>query len=104
VSNKGCIQNYTIDDLLKREGVEFPNHIKLDVDGIELRILQGGEETLGDERVRSVMCEVTEGDGQETDLIVECLAKKGFGVPVTCHPPYFDEYHYAPMVNYLFKK
>lgn len=101
---KSCIQSYTIDDLLNHEGVGFPNHIKLDVDGIELKILRGGEGTLGNERVRSVMCEVTEGDGQETDLIVEYLANQGFGAPVTRHPPYFDEYHYAPMFNYLFEK
>lgn len=101
---KTCIQSYTIDDLLNHGGLEIPNHIKLDVDGIELRILLGGEGTLGHERVRSVMCEVTEGDGQETDLIVEFLAKQGFGAPVTRHPPYFDDYYYAPVFNYLFKK
>lgn len=101
---KSGIQSYTIDEVLKNEGVEFPNHIKLDVDGIELRILRGGERTLGDERVRSVMCEVNEDDGHETGLIVEYLANQGFGAPVTRHPPYFDKYHYAPWFNYLFKK
>ena len=101
---KACAQSYTIDDLLNHEGVQFPNHIKLDVDGIKLRIQRGGERTLGDERLRSVMCEVTEGVGQETDLMVVYLANMGFGTLVTRHPPYFEESHYAPTFDYRFEK
>lgn len=99
-----CVQAYQIDELVKHPGVEFPNHIKLDVDGIERLILEGGADTLSDRRVRSIMCEVNEGDGHETDIIVEFLASKGFGPPLTRHPPYYDQSHYAPWFNYLFIK
>lgn len=99
-----CVQTYKIDELVKYPGVEFPNHIKLDVDGIERLILEGGGDTLQDKRVRSLMCEVDENDSQETRRIVEFLSARGFGLPVTRHPPYFDQSHYAPWFNYLFIK
>lgn len=98
-----CVQAYKIDDLVKHSGVEFPNHVKIDVDGIERLILEGGRDALKDKRVRSLMCEVTEGHS-ETGLIVDFIRQQGFGVPVTRHAPYYDDYHYAPTFNYLFIK
>jgi len=98
-----CVQSYNIDELVKYSGVEFPNHIKLDVDGIEKLILEGGRNTLMDSRVRSLMCEVTEG-APETEYIVDLIKQLGFNEPVTRHAPYYDENHYAPMFNYLFYK
>jgi len=98
-----CVQVYRIDDLAKHQGVAFPNHIKIDVDGIERLILEGGLDTIKDRRVRSLMCEVTEGH-PETKLIVDFIQQQGFSAPVTRHAPYYDEYHYAPSFNYLFIK
>lgn len=98
-----CVQAYKIDELVKHPGVEFPNYIKLDVDGIERLILEGGRDSLKDKRVRSLMCEVTEGHS-ETGLIVDFIRQQGFSAPVTRHAPYYDEYHYAPTFNYLFTR
>lgn len=99
-----CTQAYRIDELVKYPSVEFPNHIKLDVDGIERLILEGSGDTLKDKRVLSLMCEVNENDSQETRGIVEFLSAQGFSLPVTRHPPHFDQNHYAPWFNYLFIK
>ena len=103
LGSTACAQAYSIDQLASHPKIQFPNHIKLDVDGIERQILMGGEKTLGDERVRSVLCEIDEREPR-TSLIVEFLAEQGFGAPVTRHPPYFDEAYYAPMFNYVFTK
>lgn len=102
-SKTACVQSYSIDELVMCPGVEFPNHIKLDVDGIEKLILEGGKNTLGDKRVQSLMCEVTEGD-PDTGYIVDFIKQQGFNDPITRHAPYYDDYHYAPMFNYLFTK
>jgi FkbM family methyltransferase len=50
------VETYTIDTLAKRLGV--PNHIKIDVDGHEWRILQGAAGTLALPEVKSVLVEV----------------------------------------------
>jgi FkbM family methyltransferase len=99
----GCaLQTYRIDDLVAMDIVKFPQHIKLDVDGIERLILEGAEHTLADQRLKSVLCEVDESNLAEIDAILKLMASKGFSVPIKRHAPYYDEYHYAPMFNYLF--
>jgi len=50
------VETYKIDTLAGRLGV--PNHIKIDVDGHEWRILQGAAVTLGNPEVKSVLVEV----------------------------------------------
>ncbi len=48
----------SIDDLVGRFSAAFPEHIKIDVDSIEERIILGGRSTLCDPRVRSVLVEI----------------------------------------------
>jgi FkbM family methyltransferase len=48
----------SIDDLTGRLGAAFPNHLKIDVDGLEPAIIRGGRRTLADERVKSVLIEL----------------------------------------------
>ena len=96
-----AVHTQSIDALAAEPGVAFPTHLKIDVDGIERVILEGGMRTLHDRRVRSVLCEVTEGE-PETPKIVDLMRRFGFREPVTRHAPYYDRYHYSPSFNYLF--
>ena len=48
----------SLDDLVGRFALPFPNHIKIDVDGIEDRIIYGAERVLGDSRLTSALVEV----------------------------------------------
>jgi len=48
----------SLDDLVGQFGLPFPNHIKIDVDGIEEEIVAGAERTLDDVRLKSVLIEV----------------------------------------------
>ena len=48
----------TLDDLIERYGLPAPHHIKIDVDGLEDKIVAGGQRTLQDRRVRSVLLEL----------------------------------------------
>jgi FkbM family methyltransferase len=47
----------TLDNVLRDTDSRTPNHIKIDVDGIELQVLEGMEETLSSKDVKSVLCE-----------------------------------------------
>ena len=67
------VETYKIDTLAARLGV--PNHIKIDVDGHEWRILQGGLETLANVDVKSVLVEVN-GHHDEIETFMVGL---GFG-------------------------
>jgi FkbM family methyltransferase len=52
-----CI-GYSVDDFVRTYKVPFPNHIKIDVDGIEARIIAGAKMTLQDLRLKSVLVEI----------------------------------------------
>jgi FkbM family methyltransferase len=70
---------FTIDDLVSRFHFPVPNHLKLDVDGIELDILQGARETLNDPRVRSLLVEMCHKRG-DVGIITQLLEGHGFRV------------------------
>ena len=48
----------SLDDLVGTFSLPFPNHIKIDVDGIEDLIVQGARNTMADPRLQSVLIEV----------------------------------------------
>lgn len=51
---------FSLDDLIKKFGFPRPNHIKIDVDGNELKILHGLRETLQQPELKSILVEVDE--------------------------------------------
>jgi FkbM family methyltransferase len=50
----------TVDELHSRFGLPFPTHVKIDVDGLEARVVTGAFETLGDARLKSLLIEIQE--------------------------------------------
>ena len=68
----------TIDNLSFMEGMKFPNHIKIDVDGLEWLIVQHMEKTMEktmeDQRLKTIVVEVNEG----RDLTLHLIDAYGF--------------------------
>ena len=98
------LQLYALDDLVQAGTISAPNHIKLDVDGVECEILEGMVETLRMPTTLSVMVEVDESDLGKSERILKLMKDAGFGDPIRRHAPYFDEYYYLPTINYLFER
>ena len=73
------VLGYRLDDFIQQFELPAPNHVKIDVDGIEFQILQGMEQALSGGTVRSVMVEVNEGRGDAPDII-GYLTGKGFSL------------------------
>ena len=68
----------SLDDLVLRFGFCRPTHLKIDVDGNEPEIIQGGVQgVLQDPRCRSVLIEIQRGDPKH-ERIVEVLQGLGF--------------------------
>ena len=53
--------SYRLDDLIELFHLPYPQHIKIDVDGIEFSVLKGSQKTLGNSACRSLMLEINEG-------------------------------------------
>lgn len=74
---KMSVLAYKIDDFIPQFQVSIPNHLKIDVDGIEFEILQGATETLQNLQVKSVILELEEGRG-DANAVVDFLAERKF--------------------------
>ncbi len=66
-----------IDDLLKTSSLPFPNHLKIDIDGSELKVLKGGLKTLSNKKLKSVMIEIT-NIGKNRMQIEKLMKSSGF--------------------------
>ena len=56
--NRQGTMGVSLDDLTRRFGLPFPNHIKVDVDGLEEQVVRGAARVLADARLKSVLIEV----------------------------------------------
>lgn len=68
--------SHTIDELVAN-GLPVPNHIKLDVDGYEEKIVRGAVKTLENPQLRTVLVEVTRSPN-EVEPIAPLIESKGF--------------------------
>lgn len=73
---QGCFST-TLDQLVQRRVVPVPTHIKIDVDGLEHKVLDGGRNTLADRRVKSVLVEINTNLPEHRRLIDD-MAAQGF--------------------------
>jgi FkbM family methyltransferase len=73
----------TLDQLCFQHGFAIPQHIKIDVDGLEDRILEGGQKVLSHPDFRSLLIEISGYDGAESTAISR-LATLGLH-PVSMH-------------------
>ena len=67
----------SIDALVDEFGAPFPDHIKIDVDGIEMAVVRGGARTFADPRLKSVLVEVDLNDEREVAMISAILEDGG---------------------------
>ena len=51
------IELRTPSTLIESDGIEFPNFVKVDVEGFEFQVVTGLVPLLGDRRIRAIMCE-----------------------------------------------
>jgi FkbM family methyltransferase len=67
----------TLDEMIADGAVEAPHHIKIDVDGLEHKVLAGARQTLRNPRLKSVLIEINTHLDQHL-AVVESLQSLGF--------------------------
>ena len=73
---QGCFL-YRLDTLIHRGVLQVPDHIKIDVDGFEHRVIEGAANTLRDPKVRSLLIETNPSLTEHQAMIV-ALENLGF--------------------------
>lgn len=66
-----------IDRFVEVFGVEIPNHVKIDVDGLEPAIVESASETFANPAVFSVSVELVESDSDQVALVAARMADAG---------------------------
>lgn len=63
---------FSLDDFIRVFSAPVPQHVKIDVDGNELKIIEGALKTLSDHRCRSVQIEINQDDHALRGRMKEC--------------------------------
>ena len=69
------VLSMTLDSAISTFSLPVPNHLKVDVDGGEIDVLQGAKETLVNPTLRSILIEI---DESQTDAVMKILDGSGF--------------------------
>ena len=92
---KQMIPSMTLDKVI--DYIELPTMIKIDVDGIEYKIIEGAKKTLTEGKVETLLIELVDGDDERTENILRNLDLYGFKVHSTY--PYVGT---SSTTNYIF--
>jgi FkbM family methyltransferase len=68
------IMTFRLDDLIAQLSLPRPNHLKIDVDGAEVAVLEGAAATLTDPALRSIMIEVLLMQTDDVMRLLECAS------------------------------
>jgi FkbM family methyltransferase len=103
-SFKQAMIGFSIDDYVRQFNPLFPNHIKIDVDGIENKIIKGAKHTLSDKRIKSVLIELDSGRENYCKEVIESMEKAGMKFIEKKHAPMFDKSQFSDCYNYIFMR
>ena len=93
------VLGYALDSFVERFDSDFPNHIKIDVDGLEPDIIRGAAKTLSDPRLKSLLIEIDEGDPENMEM-VRRIEDVGF----TARKSELAHYQAVSFINYIFTR
>jgi FkbM family methyltransferase len=73
---------FSIDEFVEKFDPLFPNHIKIDVDGLEGSIIDGGNTTLSDQRLKSLLVELDTERQEYAGEVIDKLRGHGLELAV----------------------
>jgi len=101
-SLKQAMVGFSLDDFIEQFNPPFPNHIKIDVDGIEDSIIKGANETLKDNRLKSVLIELNTERKEYTGEVTGIIENAGLALSKKEHAPIFDCGQFKNVFNHIF--
>ena len=92
----------SIDYLIETNIVKVPNFIKIDVDGLEHKILMGGKALLKNTKLRSLLVEINEGYKEQFVNLIEIMKTNNFVIKEKVKADIADEKKFKNLYNYIF--
>ena len=102
-------QNYkifgtSIDYILENKILDMPNYLKIDVDGIEHKILEGASKLLSNNKVESILIEINENYIEQLDTVIDIMKKNNFILQSKNRLGDDNSEKFIKTYNYIFKK
>lgn len=72
VFSQGCYAT-TLDEMVNNGVIPIPTHIKIDVDGLEHKVLAGGKNTLSNSGVKSILIEINQNLALHRDIVQKMI-------------------------------
>ena len=94
------VPSYTMDQAVAFLGIP-PNHIKIDVDGLEAQILEGASATLANSSLRSLLVELC-GDNADDKKAIDTVIAAGFRIWNIHEKPRTEAVNFVAHANYIF--
>jgi FkbM family methyltransferase len=95
---------FSIDEYISSFNPLFPNHIKIDVDGIEDKIINGAEKTLLDGRLKSMSIELDSDKVDITNGVLNKMSRNGLKLISRRHSLMFEKGSFSTTYNYQFSR
>lgn len=103
--NQYKIYGTTIDYLLNNKILDFPNYIKIDVDGLEHIILNGAKKSLINKKIKSISIEINEKFKVQYNKILKIMKKNNFILKQKKRNSFFyRDKQFAKTYNYIFSR
>ena len=102
---KYSLYGTNIDFYIENKILKVPNYIKIDVDGIEHKILQGAKTCLSDKKLESISIELNENYQEQYEVIIKIMAEFDFKLKHKKHAKIFDNNSkFSKLYNFVFER
>lgn len=98
---KQAILSCSLDSFVNRFPEFFPSHLKIDVDGLEEKIIRGAEKTLKDSRLKSVLIELNESLPGDLET-AQAIESAGLKFTQKRHSSLVQQEEFKNIYNFLF--
>ena len=93
-----------INFLLDKKILEHPNYVKIDVDGIEHKILLGAQNLLNNDNLKSISIELNENYEKQYNTVKDLMKKNNFEVKQKKQGKIQKKEEFLKTFNYIFEK
>lgn len=94
---------FALDSFIEKYKIPLPNHIKIDVDGVEKEIVEGAKNTLSNKNLKSLLIELNDNVPEDMEL-KEKIMEFGLELRDKKHSEMFDNTKYKDIYNYIFSR
>ncbi len=101
IKNNYMLLGFSINYLIKNLNFEIPDYLKIDVDGLEHLILEGGNQFLNNEKIKSISIEINENYQEQLNKVKDLMhsfnykfKKKNQTKLIKISPEYQNSFNY----------